>query len=61
MRPGRLPDDHPEEKAARARLRGLSPQALEKLRREEDRVQTQVVQLAPRRGGAAPARWEPGR
>jgi hypothetical protein len=35
MRPGRLPEDHPDEQEARAKLRALSPEAQAKLREQQ--------------------------
>jgi hypothetical protein len=36
MKPGRLPEDHPDERKARDQLRNLSPAALAKLRQQRE-------------------------
>ena len=57
MRPGRLPEDHPLEQAARDRLRQPSPEAQAK-RTEQQSDQAQHMDRDLRNWGKAkPRRW----
>jgi hypothetical protein len=59
MRPGRLPEDHPEEQEARAKLRQLSPEAQEAIQKQlgtsqEDRSSLTQPRREPK---TKPRRW----
>jgi hypothetical protein len=54
MRPGRLPEDHPEEQEARAKLRALSPEAVEAIQKQLNVVPLTQPKREPQ---AKPKRW----
>lgn len=57
MKPGRLPENHPEERKARDRLRELSPGARRKIIEERD-TPDETFERAPRPPRpATPQRW----
>lgn len=56
MKPGRLPQDHPEEQQARARLRELSPEARRKVIQEREPTTTPLDTSTPV-PSTPPQRW----
>jgi hypothetical protein len=58
MKPGRLPQDHPEEQQARARLRELSPEARRKVIQEREDTTTPTPLDSPTPvPSTPPQRW----